>query len=580
MASCPKENATNRGIILTFIFEQHYYKIKIIMNFKTISGNIVDVLRSEIFPGTLTITDGIIADIRYEDKKYAHYIMPGFIDSHLHIESSMLVPSELSRIAAIHGTVAVISDPHEIANVHGIDGVGDMIDDAKTVPIKFYFGAPSCVPASDFETNGAVIGPDQIEKLLKMDEIRYLAEVMNFPGVINRQSDVMKKIGIAKKYGKVIDGHAPGLRGESLRKYVEAGISTDHECFQKDEALEKTNSGMKIMIREGSAAKNFDELICIVEDHYKDCMFCSDDIHPDDLLNGHINLLVKRALAYGIDIMKILRVACINPVLHYKLDVGLLRKGDSADFIIVDSLKNLGILATYIRGDMIAGNGKTLIPRGKSKIINNFQTDHKNVEDFLIPAKEGNINVIEAIDGQLITNKILMPPKIADGFVVSDVDRDMLKIVVINRYRTAKIATGFVKGFGLKRGAIASSVAHDSHNIIAIGVNDRAICHAVNLIIKAKGGISAVSKDKELLLPLPIAGIMSNLDYLETAEKYTLLTNMAIKYLDSTLHSPFMTLSFMALLVTPKLKISDKGLFDGEQFKFIDLFAVVSDKNL
>lgn len=543
------------------------------MDSKTISGNIIDVLRSEIFPGTLTIFDGRIADIRYEDKKYTQYILPGFIDSHLHIESSMLVPSELARIAAIHGTVAIVSDPHEIANVLGIDGVRYMIENAKTVPIKFYFGAPSCVPASDYETSGAVIGFDHIEELLKMDGIGYLAEVMNFPGVINRQSDVMKKIGIAKKYGKVIDGHAPGLRGESLRQYIGAGISTDHECFQKDEALEKINSGMKIMIREGSAAKNFDELIPIVEDHYKDCMFCGDDMHPDDLLNGHINLLVKRALAYGIDIMKVLRVACINPVLHYKLDVGLLRKGDSADFIIVDSLKNLDILATYIRGKIIAEKGKTLIPREKSKIINNFQTDHKTVEDFIISAKEGNISVIEAIDGQLITNKILMSPKIADGLVVSDVDRDILKIAVINRYRTAKIAAGFVKGFGLKRGAIASSVAHDSHNIIAVGVDDETICRAVNLVIEAKGGICAVSTDKELLVHLPIAGIISNLDYIETARKYTLLNNMAIKHLGSTLHSPFMTLSFMGLLVIPKLKMSDKGLFDAERFEFIDLFV-------
>lgn len=543
------------------------------MDFKTISGNIVDALRSEIFPATLTIADGRIADIQYEDKKYQRYILPGFIDSHLHIESSMLVPSELARIAAIHGTVAVVSDPHEIANVLGIDGVRYMIDNAKTAPLKFYFGAPSCVPASDFETSGAVIGTNQIEELLKLDEIRYLAEVMNFPAVIERQSDVMEKIAIAKKYRKMIDGHCPGLMGERLHRYVTAGISTDHECLNKDEALEKIRLGMKIMIREGSAAKNSDELIPIIEEHYEHCMFCSDDMHPDDLIKNHINALVKRALAYGIDIMKVLRVACINPVLHYNLDVGLLRKGDSADFIIVDNLNNLNILETYIRGEQIAERGITLIPHRESEIVNNFQIELKNGDDFLIHAKQGNINVIEAIDGQLIANKIIITPKIDKGFVVSDVNRDILKIAVINRYQTVNVATGFVKGFGLKSGAIASSVAHDSHNIIAIGDDDMAICRAVNLVIQAKGGISAVSSQKELFLPLPIAGIMSNADYHEIAEKYTLLNNMAIKYLGSTLHAPFMTLSFMALLVIPKLKISDRGLFDGEHFEFIDLFV-------
>lgn len=537
-------------------------------NVKTVSGNIVDVLNSEIYSGTLKIYNDKIIDIVRGKNNYNHYIVPGFVDAHIHIESSMLPPSEFARIAAIHGTVATVSDPHEIANVLGINGVRYMIKDAETVPAKFYFGAPSCVPATDFETSGATIGSDEIEKLLKLKEIKYLGEVMNFPGVINDDPVIIKKVELAKKYSKLIDGHAPGLRGKGLRKYIHAGISTDHECFSRDEALEKLKLGMKILIREGSAAKNFDELILIVKEHYKNCMFCSDDKHPNDLIKGQINILVKRALAYGIDIMKALRVACVNPVLHYGLDVGLLQIGDYADFIEIDNFRDFNILKTYINGEIAAEKGNPLIPGRPSKIVNNFSVKKKEVEDFIIPYKKGNINVIEAIDGQLITNRLILTPKTANNCIVSDVERDILKIAVVNRYKEAKVAIGFVKKFGLKRGALASSVAHDSHNIIVAGVDDEDICRAVNLIIENKGGISAVSKDKEIILPLPIAGIMSNEDYSKVAEKYNEIDKMA-KSFGSTLHAPFMTLSFMALLVIPKIKLSDEGLFDAEKFKFI-----------
>ena len=538
---------------------------------ETVSGNIVDVLNSDIYPGTIRISDGRIADIIRDNGKYEMYIAPGLIDAHFHVESSMLVPSELARLAAIHGTIAIVSDPHEIANVLGVAGVRYMIENAQTVPVKFYFGAPSCVPATDFETSGAVIGPEQIEELLRMNEIKYLAEVMNFPGVIHEVPDVIKKIKIAKKYSKVIDGHAPGLRGEGLKKYIGAGISTDHECISREEGLEKIRYGMKIIIREGSAARNFDELIPLVEDHSDMCMFCSDDKHPDELVHGHINDLVRRAFDYGLDVMKVLRVACVNPVIHYHLDVGLLRKGDRADFLVVNNLKNFRVLKTYINGKVVAEDGVSLIPRKQIRIVNNFNTGRKNVNDFLLEYHGGSINVIEAIDGQVITDRLTICPKVTEKFVSSDIEKDILKIAVVNRYKNVKVATGFIKNFGLKRGSIASSVAHDSHNIVAVGDNERNICRAVNLVIKNKGGISAVSNNTEVILPLPVAGVMSDNEYTLVAEKYVQL-NKTAKDFGSQLHAPFMTLSFMALPVIPKLKMTDKGLFDGEHFQFISVF--------
>ena len=538
---------------------------------ETVSGNIVDVLNSDIYPGTIRISDGRIADIIRDNGKYEMYIVPGLIDAHFHVESSMLVPSELARLTAIHGTIAIVSDPHEIANVLGVAGVRYMIENAQTVPVKFYFGAPSCVPATDFETSGAVIGPEQIEELLRMNEIKYLAEVMNFPGVIHEVPDVIKKIKIAKKYSKVIDGHAPGLRGEGLKKYIGAGTSTDHECISREEGLEKIRYGMKIIIREGSAARNFDELIPLVEDHSDMCMFCSDDKHPDELVHGHINDLVRRAFDYGLDVMKVLRVACVNPVIHYHLNVGLLRKGDRADFLVVNNLKSFRVLKTYINGKVVAEDGVSLIPRKQIRIVNNFNTGRKNVNDFLLEYHGGSINVIEAIDGQVITDRLTICPKVTEKFVSSDIEKDILKIAVVNRYKNVKVATGFIKNFGLKRGSIASSVAHDSHNIVAVGDNERNICRAVNLVIKNKGGISAVSNNTEVILPLPVAGVMSDNEYTLVAKKYVQL-NKTAKDFGSQLHAPFMTLSFMALPVIPKLKMTDKGLFDGEHFQFISVF--------
>ncbi|MEJ6980760.1 adenine deaminase [Pedobacter sp. P351] len=534
---------------------------------KFISGQIVDIENKRIYPGTIFILNDRIEKIEETPEAENQYILPGFIDAHVHIESSMLVPSEFARIAVIHGTVATVSDPHEIANVCGIDGVKFMIENGDQVPFKFYFGAPSCVPATTFETAGAEISVKEIEDLLKSDKIKYLAEMMNWPGVLFKDPMVFEKINIAKKYNKPVDGHAPGLMGEKAQQYIAAGISTDHECFTREEALEKLNLGMKILIREGSAAKNFDALISLLDDYEDQIMFCSDDKHPDSLLLGHINDLVKKAIEKGIDLFKVLKAACVNPVNHYNLDVGLLRKGDFADFIITDNLTSFKIKETYINGNLVATKSRSTIDSVKVSLINNFNCTAISASDIRIKASGKNILVIEALDGQLITNKIKAEAFITNGFIESNPEKDILKIIVKNRYKDVPPAIAFIKNFGLKDGAIASSIAHDSHNIIAVGSNDDFIIEAVNQLISCKGGISAVSTFDSKVLPLPVGGIMTTADAYDVAELYTELDTLA-KKMGSNLSSPFMTLSFMALLVIPSLKLSDLGLFDGETFEF------------
>ena len=538
-----------------------------------ITGNIVDIFNKVIFYGEIEVKDGKIAAIKGSgtpEKKDQPFILPGFTDAHVHIESSMLVPSEFAKLAVVHGTVSTISDPHEIANVCGMEGVTFMIANGKTVPFKFNFGAPSCVPATIFETAGAALNAADVDQLLQKEEIKYLSEMMNFPGVLFGDEEVLQKIASAKKYNKPVDGHAPGLRGPQAKKYIDAGMSTDHECFTAEEALDKLQYGMKILIREGSAAKNFEALIDLMHEHSAMMMFCSDDKHPDSLVEGHINQLCARAIAKGIDLFKVLRSACINPVLHYNTGVGLLRVGDAADFIVSEDLTNFKIIQTYINGELVAANGKSLIVSEPSKIINQFNCDEKVAADFTVQANVSSIDVIEALDGQLITNKLSIQPKIIDHEIVSDIANDILKIVVVNRYKNAPVAKAFVKNFGLKQGAMASTVAHDSHNIIAVGVDDESICKAVNLVIKEQGGISAVSRLAELVLGLPVAGLMSNKDGYKVAASYTAIDKMAKEQLGSALASPFMTLSFMALLVIPHLKLSDLGLFDGDNFKIIE----------
>lgn len=539
----------------------------------SIRGNLADIHQQRIYPAEITINNNRIISIQELDHPLgpaAGYILPGFIDSHVHIESSMLVPSEFARLAVVHGTVGTVSDPHEIANVCGMEGVEFMIENGKTVPFKFNFGAPSCVPATLFETAGAALDAVAVEELLKRDEIKYLSEMMNFPGVLFKDEEVMKKIAAAHRLGKPVDGHAPGLRGEKAKQYIEAGIYTDHECFTAEEALDKLQLGMKIIIREGSAAKNFEALIDLLHDYPDMIMFCSDDKHPDSLVLGHINQLCARSVAKGIDLFKILKAACINPVLHYQLDIGLLRVGDPADLIVVKDVQQFEVIQTYINGELVAENGISKISTAKPGLVNNFSCAFKSATDFEVPNDEklNPLPVIEALDGQLITNKLFFDPRIKDGKIISDTQRDILKIVVVNRYFDAPVAKAFIKNFGLKGGALASSVAHDSHNIVAVGTDDESICKAVNLVISKQGGVSAVGHGKEMILPLPVAGLMSNEDGYKIADDYTAIDNFT-KELGSGLAAPFMTLSFMALLVIPHLKLSDKGLFDGDNFSFV-----------
>lgn len=538
----------------------------------SVKSNLIDLVTKEIYPAEVVISEGKIKTIERINEVLSTYILPGFIDSHVHVESSMLVPSEFARIAVTHGTVGTISDPHEIANVLGLSGVDYMIDNANLVPFHFYFGAPSCVPATSFETAGAIIDSNDIDKLLSRKEIVYLAEMMNFPGVIYKDEEVLKKLAHAKKYGKPIDGHAPGLMGENMQHYFNAGITTDHECFGYMEALEKLKHGVKVMIREGSAAKNFETLISLLKDYPEQIMFCCDDKHPDNLLESHINDHVKRALKEGHDLFNVLRAASYNVVKHYNLPIGLLQSDDNADFIEVDNLEDFTILKTYINGSLVAENGRSLIQSVKAPIVNNFNCSLKQADGFKLKAEGDKIRVIEVLDGQLITNELYTDAFTQNGFAESNVKEDILKIAVVNRYQDAPIAKAFIKHIGLKKGAIASCVAHDCHNIVVVGTNDEDMCKAVNLIIKAKGGISLANGNEEMVLELPIAGIMTNQAAEEVAEAYTKL-DIRAKALGSKLRAPYMSLSFMALLVIPELKLSDRGLFNGKSFQFTDVFV-------
>jgi len=560
----------------------------------SVKGKLVDLWKKEIYPAEIIVENGKIKSITpltASDGEASFFILPGFTDSHVHVESSLLIPSEFARLAVTHGTVSTISDPHEIANVCGMKGVEFMIENGKKVNFKFNFGAPSCVPATIYETAGAALTAEEVKILLDKEEIKYLSEMMNFPGVLHQDPEVMQKIETALALNKPVDGHAPGLTGNAAKQYIQASlnaaetgivkISTDHECFTAAEALDKLKYGMKILIREGSAAKNFEALIDLLPEYPDQMMFCSDDKHPDSLAIGHINQLCARAVAKGIDLFNILQAACINPVLHYKTDTGLLRVGDAADFIIAEDLVQFKIRQTYINGELVAENGITRIPSVDCDPVNNFKSSEVSIEQMKYQLKrfgnedEENIEqayVIEALEGQLITNKLVYPIidfNVENHCIQSNTEKDLLKMVVVNRYFDAPVAKTFIKNFGLKVGAIASSVAHDSHNIVAIGVDDSSLARAINLVIREKGGLSAVSSNNEAVLALPVAGLMSHKDGYKVAAAYTQLDSMVKKELKSSLNAPFMTLSFMALLVIPHLKLSDKGLFDGDSFQFV-----------
>jgi len=539
----------------------------------TVTGKLVDIRKRSIYSAEIKVVDGVIASITPmgEDDIDDGYLLPGFIDAHIHIESSMLVPTEFALIALKHGTVATVSDPHEIANVLGVSGVEYMVRNAAQSPLKFTFGAPSCVPATNFETAGAQISAEDIAYMFDELGLTYLSEMMNYPGVIYDDPDVMRKIAVARERNVPIDGHAPGLRGEGLLKYASAGITTDHECFTYEEAKEKLDIGMKVIIREGSAAKNYPALHPLIADYASSLMFCSDDKHPDDLLLGHINSLVARAVQDGYDLYDVLQMACINPVEHYRLPVGGLKVGDPADFIRVYDLESFKVKDSWIDGQQVVSNEEVLVSKVEIDVVNQFNANRLEPFDLHVKDIGSPIRVIKAIDGELITESFTYHLKGDGDKLVSDISADVLKMVVHNRYEPAKPAVAFIHGFGFTSGAIASSVAHDCHNIVAVGTDDASILSAVNAIIDTKGGICVNDGHKNHIMPLPIAGIISELSAVEAAELYSNLDRKT-KELGSTLRSPFMTLSFMALLVIPKLKLSDLGLFDGGSFQFVDLY--------
>lgn len=545
-----------------------------IFDMQNIGGQIVDITNRIIKSGFIYFEGGKIVCFEPSDKVPDQYIIPGFVDAHIHIESSMMLPAEFARYSTVHGTVACICDPHEIANVCGVAGVDYMIENGKHSPLKFYFGAPSCVPATDFDSAGAVLNAESIDELLGRDDIYFLAEMMNYNGVIENDAQVHKKLSAAKRHNKPVDGHAPGLSSEGLEIYAKSGISTDHECMTPEEAVEKIALGMKILIREGSAAKNFDDLLPLLDNYTDEIMFCSDDKHPDDLIkNGHIDALARRAVAAGYDPLQVIRICSYNPVKHYKLDVGLLQTGDNADFVVVNNLKDFEIKQTYIQGVKVAENKTALFPSFEPKeLLNNFKAKKLTTNQLRVEPTGDQLKVIVVDDGQLFTHSELVVPRIENGNLVSDISNDVLKLVVYNRYRDAKPAIGFIKNIGLKRGALASTVSHDSHNIVAVGTSDEELVNAINHIIDSKGGIIACEGNNVALLSLPVGGLMSEKEGNLIADRYEELDKM-VKNLGSQLKAPFMTVAFMSLLVIPKLKLSDQGLFDGRTYSFTNLMV-------
>ena len=539
-----------------------------------VRANRVRIAQREIESGVLYWEEGRISRflVEGEENPELPYLLPGFVDAHVHIESSMLVPSEFARMALRHGTLGAVSDPHEIANVLGLEGVQFMLASAAQTPFRFCFGAPSCVPATPFECAGASLGVEEVTALLDHPQIGHLAEVMNVPGVLAGEVALHAKLAAAQARGMPVDGHAPGLRGESLRRYAAAGIGSDHECTTLEEAEEKIAVGMQILIREGSAARNFTALASLIDAYPEQVMLCSDDKHPDDLLRGHINRLVIRAIEQGLDRFNVLRCACLNPVRYYSLPLGQLEVGDPMDAILVEDLQGFALQQAWLDGVLLYDQGELqLAPEPPLLPVNRFAAAPVTPAALRVAAREGDLlRVIEAWNGELMTRERILAPILEQGWVVPDIANDVLPLCVLNRYQPAPPALAFVRNFRLRRGAIASSVAHDSHNIIAVGADLESLATAINAIIDAKGGIVVVDEGKVRMLPLPVAGLMTHVDGEITASRYANLDRRA-KELGSTLRSPFMTLSFMALLVIPELKLSDQGLFDGRDFCFTEV---------
>ncbi len=544
-------------------------------------GNLVDVLHHAIYPAEIVISDGKIDEIKQLNTMLpdAPYIMPGFIDSHIHIESSLLTPSGFAQLAVRQGTVAVITDPHEIANVCGLDGIEWMMEDAARCIFHFHFGIPSCVPCSPFEGNGAFLDASNTRYLLGRDNVYGLAEMMNFVATIHHGGETMNKIGDALAAGKCVDGHAPDLDYDDAKSYIKAGVTTDHEVVDINVAHRRLKYGMKLQIREGSAARNFDTLSPLIDnDEYcGKLMLCTDDIYPDELCQWHINDLVSRSINHGNDLWNTLYAACVTPVRHYKLPVGLLQEGDSADFVVVNDLNHFDVLATYINGCEVyrkEGDVVSVVKAGTSiaEPINNWKVQPIQLSDLRLKAQSKNIRVIGAADGSLYTKALIFPAKIEKTFAVSDVQRDILKIVVLNRYVQRRPQVAFVNGFGLKKGAMASTIAHDSHNIIAVGTNDDDLLAAINTLVEHKGGLCVADGDDISVMPLPLAGLMSMHQPRKVADEYATIRSKAFE-LGCSFKAPFMTLSFMALPVIPEIKITDLMFIDSTNFQPISQFC-------
>lgn len=541
---------------------------------KIIQANLIDVHTRETYGATIEIENQHITKITRDGETYDRFICPGLVDAHVHIESSMLIPSEFARLAVRHGCVATVSDPHEIANVLGVQGVSFMIENGNSVPFKFHWTAPSCVPATSFETSGATLSAADLKPLITHPQVVALGEMMNFPGVIYDDQEVLAKLTVAKKAGKPIDGHIPGIAGEELKKYVAGGITTDHECVSLEEAREKIDLGMKVLIREGSAAKNFMSLHSLITTDTGMVMLCTDDSHPDELLeSGNIVKMIKLGLAQGHNVYDLLQCCTLNPVEHYHLDVGLLRVGDKADFIVVDNPDDFNVQQTCINGALVYNGQEVSFARSKTEPVNAFARGPLDLSAIKLRSTSGRVKVIEAIDGELLTTWTTAELPVQNETVVPDPQNDILKVVVLNRYTPDSTpVVGFISGFGLTKGAIATSIAHDSHNIIAVGENDPDIVAAINVIIANKGGITVVQGNMEQTIGLEYGGIMTDQPGAKVASLYQQL-NRQVKELGCTLTAPFMTLSFMSLLVIPSLKIGDQGLFDGEKFQFTELFV-------
>lgn len=533
----------------------------------TITGVVFDPILRESFGATLRIQDGKIAKIEKDSNIKHPIILPGFVDSHVHIESSMLTPSNFAKAAVKHGTVAVVTDPHEIANVAGVKGVEFMINDAKGSDFKFYFGAPSCVPASPFDECFEPFTPEIIEGLMKREDIHFLAEMMNFPGVIYKSESVMQIIDKAHSVQKPVDGHVPGLSGDALKSYVSVGITTDHECFTLEEALEKIKLGMKILIRDGSAAKNFSALHPLIKEYSKHLMFCTDDCHPDELLHGHINLKVKQSLALGYDVFDVLQVSSVNPVNHYKLNLGLLQEGDSADFLVVDNLQNLNIQSTFINGADVLETKESLIKLYSA--LNYVFPNSFNPSNLNLKVASSKVKAIEVINDELITNTVVVNNEAET--LSCNLNEDILKIAVLSRYKDNELSVGLIKGFGMKKGAIAASIAHDSHHIISVGCDNASIEKCLEFIIKNRGGVCYFDGEQLHGLPLPVYGLMTDSTAEVAASAYEIINSKVIAD-GCKLKAPFMTMSFMSLSVIPHLKITPAGLFDVDKFNYTKLF--------